>query len=163
MKIVAINPDECVGCRNCEYACSFEQTGDFNRNDSNIKMNFYPEEVVCLPLTCLHCKQAWCMEVCPADAIVRDNKTGAVVIIEERCAGCKMCMIACPFGSIRFNTQKMVSEKCNLCQGDPKCVKYCISGALKFQDDEMVDSQRKTFDGKLISVLHNSRRIGGNI
>ena len=44
----------------------------------------------------MHCDEAWCLEVCPAAAIRRDPETGAVVIDAARCAGCKMCLLACP-------------------------------------------------------------------
>jgi len=113
-------------------------------------MNFYPEEVICLPWTCVHCQEAWCMEVCPAGAISRDEKTRAVVIDPKKCAGCKMCMLACPFGSIHFNAVSMVCQKCDLCDGEPACVTYCTSGALQYVDvEEAFDFKRKMFDGKL--------------
>ena len=31
MRIVAVDPDSCVACRDCEYACAFRQSGDFAR------------------------------------------------------------------------------------------------------------------------------------
>ena len=30
MKIIAVNPDKCTGCRLCELACSLKNTGEFN-------------------------------------------------------------------------------------------------------------------------------------
>lgn len=158
MKHITIDLDRCVGCRNCEYACSFQQTGDFGRMDSRIRVNFYPETVTCIPMTCMHCTDGWCMEVCPANAISRDEETGIVAIDEDRCAGCKMCMLACPLGSIHFNTVKLVSEKCDLCGGDPECVKHCISGALQFVEDEtLFESKREALDGMLQRMLAAER------
>lgn len=154
MRIVTMDPSKCIACNNCEYACSFKQNNDFNRGDSKIRVNFYPGEKACIPLTCFHCSDAWCMEVCPTGAISRDEGTGAVVIDSVRCAGCKMCMFACPFGSIHYDARKRVSSKCDLCGGDPNCVKHCISGALQFEEeDEAFQYKRDSFDARLKSLL----------
>lgn len=160
MRVVTMNPDKCVGCRNCEYACAFKKTGDFSRQDSRMRVNFYPEERVCIPMTCVHCKEAFCMEVCPAGAITRNSETGGVEIDDKKCVGCKMCMLACPFGAIHFDGKALVSRKCDLCQGEPNCVKFCISGALQYvEEDEAYASKRETFDVRLKNTLLHSRQV----
>ncbi|MGO9307489.1 MAG: 4Fe-4S dicluster domain-containing protein [Spirochaetia bacterium] len=154
MRIVTMDPESCVACRNCEYACAFEQTRTFERRDSNIRVNFYAEERVCIPGTCVHCEQPWCAEVCPAAAIGRSPETGAVVIDPDRCAGCKMCMLACPYGAIRFDAQARVARKCDLCGGDPRCVKFCISGALEYvESEDAFGFRRMRFDARLMHLL----------
>ena len=158
MRIVTMDPKKCVACGNCEFACAFKQKQDFDRRDSNIRVNFYPEEKFCFPLTCVHCSEPWCLEVCPAGAISRNPETNAVTIDANKCAGCKMCILACPFGNIHFDTVAMVSHKCDLCGGEPNCVKFCISGALQFEDEaEAFDFKRRQFDARMKSVLE----IGG--
>ncbi len=161
MRIVAVDPTSCVACRNCEYACAFKQTGDFDVKHSNIRVNFYPEERVCIPWTCLHCAEGWCMEVCPAGAILRNPETGAVEIDANRCAGCKMCLLACPSGSIHFDKVELVSKKCDLCGGDPNCVKFCTSGALQFvEEDEAYSFRRESLDAKLKALFGLNKRGG---
>lgn len=158
MKYVTIDLDKCVGCRNCEYACSFKQSDDFDRKDSNIRVNFYAETISCIPMTCMHCTEAWCMEVCPANAISKDEETGAIIINQDRCAGCKMCMMSCPYGNIHFDSIKLVSQKCDLCGGDPNCVKFCISGALQFEEaEDLFNSKRQALDGKLQQLINNKK------
>jgi Fe-S-cluster-containing hydrogenase component 2 len=158
MRIVTMDPEICVACRNCEYACAFKQAETFQRRDSNIRVNFYPEERVCLPWTCVHCEQAWCQEVCPAAAIGRNPATGAVEIDPERCAGCKLCLLACPYGAIRFDERAKVARKCDLCGGDPQCVKFCISGALQYVEaEEAFAFRRASFDSRLKDVLGLAR------
>lgn len=155
MRIVAVDPDSCVACRDCEYACAFRQSGDFARSASHIRVNFYAQERACVPLTCMHCDDAWCLDVCPAAAISRDAETGAVTIDEARCAGCKMCLLACPFGNVHFDKVDGVSRKCDLCGGDPMCVRSCISGALRFVEaDEAFDVRREALDASLRRLLH---------
>jgi Fe-S-cluster-containing hydrogenase component 2 len=154
MRIVTMDPESCVACRNCEYACAFRQGASFERRDSCIQVNFYPEERVCIPWTCLHCEQAWCLEVCPAGAIGRSASTGAVEIDAEACAGCKMCLLACPYGAIRFDAEARVARKCDLCGGDPACVKFCISGALQYVEAaEAFAFRRTTLDARLRDLL----------
>ena len=153
-RIVAVDPDSCVACRQCEYACAFRRTGDFSRSASHIRVNFYPEERACVPITCMHCGDAWCLEICPGGAISQDPETGAVTIDETRCAGCKMCLLACPYGNIHFDAAQGVSRKCDLCEGDPACVVVCGSGALRFlEPDEAVESRRESVDAVLRRTL----------
>ena len=155
MRIVAVDPDSCVACRNCEYACAFRQSDDFDRRASHIRVNFYAEERACVPLTCMHCDDAWCLEVCPAAAISRHPETGAVQIDAARCAGCKMCLLACPFGNIHFDSTEGVSSKCDLCGGDPMCVRSCTSGGLRYiEADEAFDLRREVLDTSLRRLLH---------
>jgi Fe-S-cluster-containing hydrogenase component 2 len=154
MRIVTMDLKKCVGCRNCEYACSYNRNGQCDSKQSNIQVNYYPEENVCVPLTCLHCKEAWCLNVCPAGAISRDEVSNAVIIDESKCAGCKMCMLACPFGNIHFDTAKQVSRKCNLCDDvEPNCVKHCIAEALNYEDEDELTGNRKAFDGTIMRAI----------
>ncbi len=136
MRFITMDVTKCVVCRNCEYACSFRQTGDFNRDDSNIRVEYHNDVKICLPQTCMHCDDAWCLEICPAAAISKNLTTGAIEIDSLRCAGCKMCILACPFGNIHFDKINLVSRKCNLCKGEPNCVYFCISGALQYTTDQ---------------------------
>lgn len=102
------------------------------------------------------------MEVCPAGAISRSAETDAVIIDPSKCAGCKMCMLACPFGSIHFDVEKQVSAKCDLCGGDPNCVKFCISGSLNYEEEEHAyEDKRKGFDARLKSLFKKEAKIEG--
>ncbi len=136
MHFITMDTSKCVVCRNCEYACSYVQEGDFSRHHSNIRVTYYADAKICLPLTCMHCEQAWCKEVCPASAITRNEFSQAIEIDQNLCVGCKMCILCCPLGNIHFDEEAKVSRKCDLCQGEPECVKHCISGALSLVDPE---------------------------
>jgi Fe-S-cluster-containing dehydrogenase component len=101
------------------------------------------------------------MEVCPTQAIRRDPDTGAVVVDESACVGCRMCMVACPFGCIHFENSRGVAAKCNLCGGSPRCVQHCMSGALHFGDiNELGGIKRQTIDHRL---GQKHKGIGGEI
>ncbi len=155
MKTVTINPQKCVGCRNCEMACAFTQSGNSCVRDyANIRVNVNAQERFVLPITCFHCEEAWCMGVCPANAISRNVITGAVEIDKTRCAGCKMCILSCPYGNIHFDHINLVSHKCDLCGGDPECVKHCIGMALNYEEiDDFVDKKSKSINQKISRLL----------
>jgi carbon-monoxide dehydrogenase iron sulfur subunit len=158
MRIVTMDPASCVACRNCECACAFRQAQSFERRQSNIRVSFYPEQRICIPWTCVHCEEAWCMEVCPAGAIARNPATGAVEIDPERCAGCKVCLLSCPYGAIRYDARARVARKCDLCGGDPQCVKFCISGALQYVEaEEAFAFRRESLDARIKQLLGLAR------
>ena len=50
--------------------------------------------------TCRTCADARCLSPCEHDAIKRDAKTGEIEIIEDRCIGCSLCALSCPYGAI---------------------------------------------------------------
>ena len=150
MKIITVDLDRCVGCRNCEMACSFYRTGHFKREQSNIWVNLYPQERFIVTLACVQCETAACLSICPNGALKRDPGTHAVVVEESRCIGCKMCVQACPFGNIHMDPEKRVAQKCNLCEGDPKCVRFCMGKALRYAEvNEVPEQKRKAVDYKL--------------
>lgn len=158
MRFITMDVRKCVVCRNCEYACSFRQSGDFDRENSNIRVEYHNDVKICLPQTCMHCDEAWCLEICPAAAMIRNDETGAIEIDSERCAGCKMCILACPFGNIHFDKINMVSRKCNLCKGEPNCVSFCISGALQYTTPQhSCQNNREIFQRFIEAIGKNNR------
>ena len=149
---------KCVVCHNCEYACAYNMFGNFDRDKSNIHIEYYDEVKICLPMTCLQCDDTWCLEICPASAIQRNKATGAVEINSERCVGCKMCSLACPFGNIYFDNDLQISRKCELCQGEPNCVKFCISGALQYTTSEIsYQNNREIFEHFIHSLKEEEK------
>lgn len=133
---IQVNPDKCTACRTCELACSFQHHGEINPSKSRIKVNLFHEDFFFYPNVCNQCEDAWCVNICPNSALVKDRKTGVVKLDESRCVGCRMCVQACPFGAMGFDSEKGVSEKCDLCGGDPECVKCCFYGAIEFKSME---------------------------
>ena len=133
-KSLSINPDKCTGCVQCELACSYDNEGIFNPSKSRIKVFRFHDEGRFVPYTCTQCSDAWCQQACPVDAITVDAATGAKVVNDATCVGCKVCTIACPFGTINYNADSGKVMKCDLCGGDPECAKACPTGAITFVD-----------------------------
>jgi len=141
-KSLLIDPGECTGCSQCELACSYEHEGVFNAAKSRIKIFKFAEQGRNVPYTCTQCDEAWCMQVCPVEAITTDKDTGAKMVSKERCVGCKVCTIACPFGTINYDQSTGKVVKCDLCEGEPKCVEVCPTDAILYVDADATGLER---------------------
>lgn len=133
-KSLHIDPAKCTGCLQCEMACSYEHTGVMNPANSLIKVFNFEHEGRKVPYTCTQCSEAWCLNACPVDAIRIDRNTGAKLVFADTCVGCKVCTIACPFGTVNYNQESGKVQKCDLCGGDPACAKACPTEAITYID-----------------------------
>lgn len=126
MKKLAIDPArQCVGCRQCELACSLVHEGSFAPWLSRVKVERKEDIVFSSPIICRHCPDVPCAAACPVDAIIKSEATGAYYVDSRLCIGCLQCIEACPHDAIFFNNAKGVALKCDMCGGDPACVKAC--------------------------------------
>lgn len=135
MKQIVVFQERCTACRECEMACSFQHENTFVPALSRIRVQDFYDEQFYLPMVCVHCADAPCATVCPTVAITREP-TGQVKVHEDRCIGCKMCLLACPFGVMGFSPQKGIAHNCDFCDGDPQCVQFCVPNALAYEDVE---------------------------
>lgn len=144
-KILSIDFDQCGGCRTCELICSWSHNPGVVR-PSLSRIHVVKDEKLGRngPIVCRHCEKPVCKDVCPVDAIGRDEKTGEVEINHEVCMGCKLCLEMCPFGAIGLDPEKEMMIKCDLCQGDPKCVQWCPRDAIRYEKVEVVASLRRS-------------------
>lgn len=134
MRSLSIAPDKCTGCLQCEMACSFEHEGVFNPARSRIKIFIFEHEGRFIPYTCTQCADAWCKNACPTEAISINAQSGAKEVNDGLCVGCKVCTIACPFGTINYNSATGKVIKCDLCGGDPACARACPTQAITYVD-----------------------------
>ena len=133
-KTLVITPSRCIGCRTCELACSFKhapEPGGLGKSRISVRIvgtNRY------MPLTCLQCDEAACVRACPVYALQRNERTGAVDVDRDKCIGCRLCTIVCPFGHITMDDvgDGDRSVKCDLCQGSPACAAFCPSKTLEY-------------------------------
>lgn len=90
------------------------------------------------------------------NAISVDEDTGAVILDSDRCIGCKMCMVVCPFGAPVFDLDKRIMIKCDLCGGDPECVKHCAYGALTWVTSSEANVAKRLAGAKrLAEIMEN--------
>ena len=135
----------CMGCHTCKLACAVEHSqcksifGAISEKPvpkSRVYVEWVPPDNR-LPILCRHCEDAPCLEACITGAIYRDKKTGAVLCDEDKCVGCWMCIMVCPFGVILRNIErKKIASKCDLCMGEeiPVCVNNCPNEAIVYEE-----------------------------
>jgi len=134
-------------------ACSMRNVGEFNPSRSRIQVVSLDPDFFRIPIVCSQCYKPPCAEICPVGAITRDEATGVVRVLKDRCDGCRMCEEACPFGVIFFSEQEQTAVKCELCDGDPQCVPFCVTKALEFREPEAkTASKRRALAEKLKEV-----------
>jgi len=56
-------------------------------------------ELAVFQFTCRRCSDAPCIEVCPADALEKDDR-GIISRSTNLCISCKSCVVICPFGTM---------------------------------------------------------------
>ena len=61
------------------------------------------------------------------------------MVLDDQCVGCKLCTIACPYGTIFYNTDTHRAFKCNLCGGAPACAEACPTAAIVYEEAEIAD------------------------
>lgn len=153
MKKLVIESEKCSGCRYCELVCVFNKEKTIYPSVSRINIFYDWDNGLSTPVVCFHCEDAPCIKVCLSGALVR-NEYGAVVVEKEKCIGCRLCVIACPFGNIQYSTEKCEILKCDLCNGDPVCVKFCPTGAIRFEEpEEKILKTKKEFADKVLSAI----------
>ena len=139
--------NKCVNCNACSASCILENGWDMHaRNIYSYNSEAeYSLPVINLSLACNHCETATCMKGCPASAYSRDSETGAIILDENKCIGCKYCQWNCPYDSPKYDIKKRTIAKCNLCYTglsdgrQPACSSACPTGALRFDHLSLPD------------------------
>lgn len=170
---MVIDLARCIGCNACTIACKIEKGTPpdvyFTRVYTE-ETGTYPDvETTFVPALCNHCADPPCVKVCPTGATYK-RADGIVVIDQDKCIGCRYCMMACPYtnrffirdGALAggyygertpFEELKWAAftegtvAKCDFCaervdEGlEPACVVTCPTEARVFGDLEDEDSE----------------------
>jgi carbon-monoxide dehydrogenase iron sulfur subunit len=159
-------PERCLGCKSCEIACAVGKSATQELfiaiqevplpvrrihvrgvGAPGLPPLLRPEwrrrgpsgfaQPMARPEHCRQCKFADCERVCKSGAIHRDDELGIVIIDEEKCDGCMLCVKACPFKVITPvkipGRKRGVALKCTRCAEHPEgpmCVRNCPTKAL---------------------------------
>ena len=155
-----IDTRRCVQCHACEVACKTAngvEPGVSWRRVMNYWRGQFPDVTNrSISLSCLHCAQPACRDVCFKGAIKKRAEDGIVVVDAEVCNGCGKCADACPYGVPQFGRDGKL-QLCNLCldglqEGkQPACVATCPGEALAFGDMETLAKLAAANGGERLS------------
>ncbi len=163
---VLYDASRCVGCQTCEFSCVDSHEMEFPEDapDFGIKrrLDQHSRTIVNwheLPdggegyskEQCMHCNEPACATACLTNALVK-TKEGPVIWREDKCMGCRFCMVSCPFDipKTEYESTNPRIIKCNMCQhtwadgGSPACAMDCPYDALHFGTRrELLDEARR--------------------
>ncbi len=141
---MVIDLRKCIGCHACSVACKSENTvplGVWRSWVKQVEQGRYPNtQRHFLPRLCNHCDKPACVEACPTGSAYKREEDGVILVHEDRCIGCKICMAACPYDARFFDPDKKTVGKCTFCLHRvlggvvPSCVNTCQAGARIFGD-----------------------------
>ena len=158
-KAIFFDKDKCIGCDACVIACKLKHHASPHpcqppeaepKGLSPVNVYHFGPVIegdrvfqFFQPISCMHCRDAPCIDACPRAAIYSDSETGVVLVDRERCIGCKFCLWVCPYGATHFDESgKMV--KCDMCidrlrDGKPTaCEAVCVARAISVGSPEEI-------------------------
>lgn len=141
---MAIELKRCIGCYECVLACKAEHFLPpdifWNRVLISEKGKYPAVTKLIYSVRCNQCADPACVKVCPTGA-TQQREDGIVWVDEDKCVGCRYCMVACPYqmrsmyedvnseyfpgqgltepekmGKILYPHQPGVVQKCNFCK-----------------------------------------------
>ncbi|MDD4924121.1 MAG: carboxypeptidase regulatory-like domain-containing protein [Dehalococcoidales bacterium] len=165
MKAIVFNVLQCVGCYSCQIGCKDEhcgndwmpyarpqpETGQFWMKLREFERGATPQvKVSYTPVPCMHCDDAPCMEACLTEGAIIKRADGLVIIDPIKCSGCQLCITACPYGAIFYNSGLQIAQKCTGCAHlidrgwpikEPRCINNCPGDVGAFGEESELASE----------------------
>ncbi|MGC9915516.1 4Fe-4S dicluster domain-containing protein, partial [Escherichia coli] len=145
-RFIMANSQQCLGCHACEIACVMAHNDEqhvLSQHHFHPRITVIKHQQQRSAVTCHHCEDAPCARSCPNGAI--SHVDDSIQVNQQKCIGCKSCVVACPFGTMQIvltpvaaGKVKATAHKCDLCAGrenGPACVENCPADALQLVTD----------------------------
>jgi tetrathionate reductase subunit B len=190
-----VDLDRCIGCKACSIACKAEfdtRLGVFRSQVIDYEYGTYPNtKRDFLPWLCNQCDNPPCVPVCPVDPIdaefhgVKFQKRatykrpdGVVLVDQDRCIGCGLCLQNCPYKVRFFDPGKKAggdpdenpASKCDFCEHRleagvvPSCINTCPARARIIGDLNDANAEvSKILKSKQAEVLLPEKGTGPNV
>ena len=146
-KRLVIDLDICDQCDRCGVTCSY-----FYRPRASDNGVLALRERATFQLICRRCEEPSCIDACPYNALERQSD-GVLKRHNLRCVSCKLCVHACPFGTIYPDMVPFYVTPCNFCLGpievEPPCARSCSLGALAYREVDPDEPQLHIIDDHL--------------
>lgn len=184
---ILVDTTECVGCRSCEEACAeahgfpapdpddsvFDTVRKTSITQWTLVNRFEVDDnEIFVKKQCMHCNQPACASACLTKAMLK-QEDGPVIWREDKCMGCRFCMLSCPFDIPKFEYDEWNPkiQKCNLCfdrlkEGElPICVDVCPAEAIIFgKRSDLIEEANKriyTNPDDYVHHIYGEHEVGG--
>jgi carbon-monoxide dehydrogenase iron sulfur subunit len=147
---IIVDAGRCTACMKCVDACKGAIAQEHADRAPVARITVKKadtEDGVHLPLLCRNCAEAPCVVACMTACRIRDP-SGWVTTDYNRCVGCWMCVMSCPFGAIEAVYAEKLARKCDGCTSyeTPPCVAVCEPGALRVEGyGHLAHERRRSF------------------
>ena len=201
-KSILVDTTRCIGCGACAAACKMvngllpeeagaakgqlgnsltegdlvafaqghgEVGGELSANALNVVEE---HGAVFVRRFCMHCLDPTCVSVCPVGAM-RKTAAGPVIYEADRCMGCRYCMMACPFGTPRYewNVTRPKVKKCTMCASrqakglQPACTEVCpVQAGIFGEREELLreaENRLKQKPSGYVQHIYGKEEVGG--
>lgn len=153
-------PEVCDGCGACVTSCQ-QAHGLPEGSIAGIQIVTIGEQHI--PIVCHNCEDAPCVTACMPGCRYKDEATGRIITDYDRCVGCWMCVMLCPFGAIqRIPTLEGehhgVALKCDSCVDKMKmpCIAACKPKGLKEADPLKLAEEKRLKAAKQFSMIDDA-------
>ena len=157
----------CTGCRTCVMACKDYKDLDASRTfrrvidyeggewteDTKSGPGLYTQTAFAyhVSLSCNHCNNPACVQVCPTGAMHKDE-LGLIWPDGKKCIGCGYCTMACPYHAPVIDQEEQKSSKCDGCRErlakgkGAICVEACPLRALELAPVETLRVEKHGYE-----------------
>ncbi len=172
---ILVDTTRCVGCQACSEACAeahglpepdLDEEITMTRKTSTTQWTVIrgdEDEEIYVKTQCMHCNQPACAAACPTQAMYKTPE-GPVIWREDKCMGCRFCMISCPFDIPKFEYDSPIPkiQKCIMCwdrlqEGEePACTEACPEEAIIFgKRRELIEEARSRIYNNPDDYVHH--------
>lgn len=177
---------KCEGCGYCELACADANDLQYPEDspESGVSRNLSPENrtivnvidtfkgPVSVKTQCMHCNEPACATACLTQAMHKTVE-GPVIWREDKCMGCRYCMVSCPFDIPKFeyDSTNPKIQKCTMCfelikkREIPSCVLNCPNEAMIYgkRRDLIAKARKRIYESPndYVDYIYGEHEAGG--
>jgi len=156
-KVFLVDAAGCNGCYSCQIGCKDEHVANdwtpiakpqpeighfWFKLQQKVRGTVPKVKVAYTPMFCQHCDNPPCFDACRNGAKYK-REDGLVITDPTKCVGCRNCVDLCPYGTIYFNEDLNIAQKCTGCAHlvdggwkETRCTDNCPTLCIRFVEED---------------------------